>query len=77
MKNVQISVDETLLKTIDAFAATYQLSRSALVREAVKAWIRQKKIKEFENEWIRKLVESPQDVKESEAWLAVQSWGEK
>jgi metal-responsive CopG/Arc/MetJ family transcriptional regulator len=77
MKNVQISFDEVLLETIDTFAASSQLSRSAVVREAVRAWIRQKRIQEFENEWITKLVECPQDMEKSGAWLAAESWGDE
>ena len=73
MKNVQISFDEVLLEIIDNFAASSQLSRSAVVREAVRAWIRQKRIQEFENEWIKKLVEYPEPVEETDAWLAAES----
>ena len=77
MKNVQISFDEDLLKTIDQFAASSQLTRSAAVREAVKAWIRQEEIKKFENEWIRKLNENPEDLEDSEAWIKAEKWGDE
>ncbi len=77
MKNVQISFDEGLLETVDHLAASEQLTRSAVVREAVKTWIRQKKIREFENEWIAKLIESPQDTDASEAWLDAESWSDE
>ncbi len=77
MKNVQISFDEDLLKTIDQFAASSQLTRSAAVREAVKAWIRQEEIKQFEDEWIRKLNENPEDIEDSEAWIKAEKWGDE
>ena len=77
MRNIQISFDEKLLETIDRFAASEQLSRSAVVREAVKNWIRQKKAKEFEDEWISKLIENPPDSTESEAWLKAESWSDE
>ena len=77
MKNVQISFDEDLLKTIDQFAASSQLTRSAAVREAVKAWIRQEEIKKFEDEWIRKLNENPEDAEDSEAWIKAEKWGDE
>ena len=76
MKNVQISFDEGLLETVDAFAASSQLSRSAVVREALAHWIRHRQIKEFEDEWIRKLRESP-DGGEEDAWLEAESWSEE
>ncbi len=76
MKNVQISFDEELLATVDRFAASSQLSRSAVVREALKSWIRRKQVEAFEDEWIRKLKESPQDQEEDEAWLEAESWSD-
>lgn len=48
MKNVQIRIDENLLRTIDRHAASYKLSPSAMVREALKNWIPQREIQEFE-----------------------------
>ena len=77
MKNIQISFDEGLLKTIDQFAASSQLTRSAMVREAVKTWIRQEEIKKFEEAWIQKLKDNPEDLEESEAWLRAEKWGDE
>jgi metal-responsive CopG/Arc/MetJ family transcriptional regulator len=77
MKNVQISFDEDLIKTIDRFATSSRLTRSAVVREAVKTWIRQKEIKEFEDDWIQKLKESPVDPDDSEVWLKVEKWSDE
>jgi metal-responsive CopG/Arc/MetJ family transcriptional regulator len=74
MKNIQISFDEELLKTIDRFATSSRLTRSAVVREAVKTWIRQAEIKEFESEWIKKLKENPDDPDDSEAWMRAEEW---
>ena len=74
MKNVQISFDEELLKTIDRFATSSRLTRSAVVREAVKTWIRQKEIIEFEDAWINKLKERPGDLDDSEAWMNAEEW---
>ena len=76
MKNVQISFDEELLATVDRFAASSQLSRSAVVREALKTWIRRKQVEAFEDEWIAKLKENPQDQEEDEAWLEAESWSD-
>lgn len=76
MKNVQISFDENLLNTLDNIAAASQLSRSAVVREALKNWIRQREIQAFENEWIRKLKENPDEIADSEAWMNAEHWGD-
>lgn len=77
MKNVQISFDEDLLRTIDQFATTVQLTRSAVVREAVKTWIRQAEIKKFEDTWIQKLKDNPENLEDSEAWLTAEKWGDE
>ena len=63
--------------TVDHLAASSQLSRSAVVREALKIWIRQKQVKEFEDDWIAKLKENPVDQEEDEAWLAAESWSDE
>jgi len=77
MKNVQISFDEKLLKTVDRYATSSQQTRSAVVREAVKTWVRQKEIDEFEDAWISKLRESSPDIEESDAWLNAEKWGDE
>ena len=74
MKNVQISFDEDLLEKFDKYATESQLTRSAAVREAVKTWIRQEEIKKFEDTWIQKLKENPEDSEDSEAWIKAETW---
>jgi metal-responsive CopG/Arc/MetJ family transcriptional regulator len=76
MKNVQISFDENLLKQVDKIAKSSAVSRSAIVREALKIWIRRKEIKQFEDEWITKLKEHPDDEKEADKWIKAELWGE-
>lgn len=77
MKNVQISFDEELLETVDIVTRSSQMSRSAIVREALKNWLRQRQVKKFEDDWIAKLQEVPQDSKEAEAWLKAESWSDE
>ena len=77
MKHLQISFDENLLKTVDRMATSYQLSRSAMVREALEIWIRQREIQEFEKAWIRKLKEIPDDITDSETWLQAEQRGDQ
>jgi metal-responsive CopG/Arc/MetJ family transcriptional regulator len=76
MKNVQISFDEKLLNTIDDIAASSKLSRSAVVREALKNWKRQREIQAFENDRIRKLKENPDEIADTEAWMNAEHWGD-
>lgn len=74
VKNVQISFDEKLLDTVDELAASLRLTRSAIVREALKNWVRQREVKNFEDQWIAKLKEKPQDLSGTEAWAEAESW---
>ncbi len=78
MKNIQISFDENLLNIVDQIAASTNLSRSAIIREALIKWIREAKIKESENEWIKSLKKNPDDVddKSAEAWINAEHWGD-
>lgn len=77
MKNVQISFEENLLASVDSIASSSQLSRSAIVREALRNWIKQREIQKFEREWIRKLKEHPQDLVNSKAWMEIEQWEER
>lgn len=76
MKNVQISFDEDLLNEVNSMVASTRLSRSAIVREALRRWIREREIERFEDEWIRKLKENPDDTQEAKAWIKIEQWGD-
>jgi metal-responsive CopG/Arc/MetJ family transcriptional regulator len=74
MKNVQISFDEKLLDEIDLFVAKSRSSRSAMVREALKYWMRQKEIQDLEQQWIEKLKENPEDLIDAAVWMQAETW---
>lgn len=74
MKNIQISIEDELLETVDRLATISKRTRSAIVREAVKNWVRQKEIKAFEEEWIKRLKKIPQEVEDSDAWMKAEQW---
>jgi len=77
VKNVQISFDEDLLEAVDNFALSSKTSRSAIIRDALKQWLRQKEIQAFEDQWIRSIKESPDDSKAAEAWVQAQQWSDE
>ena len=76
MKNVQISFDEDLINAVDRFAASAKLSRSAIIREALKHWIQEREIKEFEEQWIQSIKKSPDDSKDADVWIRAQEWSD-
>jgi CopG family transcriptional regulator/antitoxin EndoAI len=74
MRNVQISFDETLLEEVDRVSAIEKMSRSAIVREALRKWIQEKEVEKFEKDWIKSLQESPGDPDELAPWMQAESW---
>ena len=55
MKNIQVSFDEQTITLIEKIAETSQKTRTAVIREAVTAWLKQKRIDDFESQWIKTL----------------------
>lgn len=77
MKNVQISFDESLLTAIDRIAAESRESRSSIIRKALEFWVRQKEINEFEQQWIQKLKETPDETETTDKWIKTELWESK
>ena len=77
MKNVQISFDETLLDEVDRFASSIKVSRSEVVREALRKWIKDREIKEFEDQWIQSIKRRADDAERAEVWNKTQDWSSK
>lgn len=77
MKNIQISFDENILQEVDNAASSSKTSRSAIIRDAIKFWLREKYVKDFEQNWIRNLKENPDESKDLEAWTKIQTWSEQ
>ena len=76
MKNIQVSFDENMLHEVDKVASASKTSRSAIIRDAIKYWLREKDIKDFERNWIRSLKENPDASEDLEAWTKIQTWSD-
>ena len=76
MKNVQISFDEKLLHAIDHLATASKLSRSAIVRQALKRWMREKEVMEFEEQWITSLQRNSDNLDNVEEWVQIDTWSD-
>lgn len=74
MKNVQVSLDEDTLSRVDRAAAPLGLTRSQIVREALREWLQRKAVNAFESEWIASLEAKPDDAGRAEAWSSAQTW---
>jgi metal-responsive CopG/Arc/MetJ family transcriptional regulator len=77
MKNVQITIDEETLARVDRVGKPLGLNRSAIVREALRQWLRRQAVEDFEQRWIARLRESPDDASRAEDWLEIQAWSSK
>jgi metal-responsive CopG/Arc/MetJ family transcriptional regulator len=77
MKNIQVSFDENMLYEVDKVANLTKTSRSAIIRDAIKYWLKEKEIKDFERNWILSLKENPDDSQDPEAWTKIQIWSDQ
>jgi metal-responsive CopG/Arc/MetJ family transcriptional regulator len=77
MKNVQISIDEETLQHVDEAAGPLGLTRSEIVRQALRQWLRRRVVERFEQEWISALRKEPDDPGRAEAWLLPESRSRK
>ena len=73
MKAIQITMDERLLKVLDKRTEVRKLGRSAVVREAVYAWLHSKREREIGEQYRRAYTDHPPTefaewVKEPGAW---------
>jgi len=77
MKNLQISLDNNIVSFIEKITKEEQKTRSAVIREALNYWIKQKTIEEFEANWISALQKDKMSYSDdTEAWLAAEQWDE-
>lgn len=77
MKNLQITIDDTVLSYLDKVAELQQKTRTALIREALAYWIHRKNIEQFENQWISALKGGTKSYpEEDEGWMAAEAWDE-
>jgi metal-responsive CopG/Arc/MetJ family transcriptional regulator len=77
MKNVQISIDHDTLARVDRMGKPLGLNRSAIVRQALREWLRRRAVDSFEREWIASLERKPDDSSRAEAWTDIQSWDDR
>ena len=77
MQNVQITVDEELLREVDRVAEPMGLKRSEIVRRALRLWLQRRAIERFEEDWISALRERPDAPDRADDWRSAQTWSRK
>lgn len=77
MKNVQITLDEATLTRVDCLRKAAKLTRSEVIRQALRDWLRRSAVEKFEQQWIDALRQTPDDPRRAEDWLLVQEWSKR
>jgi metal-responsive CopG/Arc/MetJ family transcriptional regulator len=77
MKNVQVTIDDETLVRVDRAGKPLGLSRSEIVRQALREWLRRRAVDTFERKWIAALDREPDDPSRADRWTDLQSWGDR
>ena len=74
MKTIQMTIDEPLLAEVDRWIAELATTRSAFIRDALKAAVRKKTIAALEEQHAQAYARQPMTSDEVEIWLPEQVW---
>lgn len=77
MKTIRVVLDSELLRATDSAAKRARVNRSALVRKALREYLRRLNFKELEACERRAFQEQPQEIEEVECWARVAAWPEE
>jgi metal-responsive CopG/Arc/MetJ family transcriptional regulator len=77
MRNVQITIDDETLARLDRVRKALGLSKSEIVRQALRQWLHRHAVEHFEREWIAALERKPDEAVRADEWIDVQAWGPK
>ena len=77
METIQVVIDAKLLQAADRAAQHTKVNRSALIRDALRAHLKQLKIRELEERDRQGYAARPQRPEEWEEWQAEAVWPEK
>ncbi len=77
MENIQVVLDSELLRATNGAAKRARVNRSALVREALREYLKRLRRREVEARDRRGYGEHPEAAGEVAAWERVASWPER
>ncbi len=75
MKTVQMTIDDGLLEKVDRASQSLGLPRSAFIRQALEAALRDLKIAQLERQHVAGYQRKPPVEGEFDVWEAEQAWG--
>ena len=74
MATIQVVLDEALLELADELAGKRKVNRSALIREALRSYLKQMRFQELEREESLAYERQPDDLDEAQRWERVADW---
>ncbi len=77
METIQVVLDEALLRAADGAARRARVNRSALVRKALREYLKRLEARELEARDRRGYQQHPEDSAENAAWEQVAAWPER
>jgi metal-responsive CopG/Arc/MetJ family transcriptional regulator len=75
MKTIQMTIDDGLLKLVDKMSRAKRTTRSAFIREALKAEIRRQRVRDEEMRHAEGYARQPVLPGDFDVWLPEQDWG--
>jgi metal-responsive CopG/Arc/MetJ family transcriptional regulator len=76
MATIRVVIEDRLLRAADRMAKKHQLNRSALFREALRAYLKKKHYRELETREREAYERNPDDPSEVALWEEVAAWPE-
>lgn len=69
-------MDPALLAALDREARPLGKTRSAVVRDAIREWLRRREVERFERKWIAGLARGTGAGVDADAWREAEAWEE-
>ncbi len=76
MATIQVVIDDGLLKAADRMAKKHHMNRSALFRDALRAYLKQARFRELEKREREAYERVPDDLSDAGLWEGVADWPE-
>ena len=77
MRTVQMTLDEDLVKKVDAIASELKTTRSAFTRDALREAVRRYNIRRLEMKHREGYLAHPVNKEEFSVWEKEQNWGDE
>ena len=74
MATIQVVLDDALLRLTDELAAKRNANRSALIREALRSYLKKNRFQELEHQERSAYAQLPHELEDAHRWERVADW---